>query len=85
MTELEQWRNEIRALDAQIKPLFLQRFALAQAIGRYKSKHGLPVYDPEREAQNRQALSADVNQIEKKAYEEFLQAVMTICRKAQES
>ena len=82
MTELEQWRNEIRALDAQIKPLFLQRLP---AIGRYKSKHGLPVYDPEREAQNRQALSADVNQIEKKAYEEFLQAVMTICRKAQES
>ena len=27
MTELEQWRNEIRALDAQIKPLFLQRLA----------------------------------------------------------
>ena len=44
MTELEQWRNEIRALDAQIKPLFLQRLALAQAIGRYKSEHGLPVY-----------------------------------------
>ena len=85
MTELEQWRNDILALDAQIKPLFLQRLALAQAIGRYKSEHGLSVYDPEREAQNRQTLSADVNRTERKAYEEFLQAVMTICRKAQES
>ena len=71
MTELEQWRKEIRALDAQIKPLFLQRLALAQAIGRYKSEHGLPVYDPEREAQNRQTLSADVNRTKKRRMKNF--------------
>ncbi|HET9452030.1 MAG TPA: chorismate mutase, partial [Aggregicoccus sp.] len=43
-------RDEIDAVDRQLIELLAQRLALVGAVGEVKSRHGLPIYAPEREA-----------------------------------
>jgi chorismate mutase len=50
MTDLEDWRRRIDAIDDQIMRLINSRSACAVEIGRIKRAAGLPVYVPEREA-----------------------------------
>ena len=49
MTELEGYRRQIDAIDAQLVELFLRRMEVTGAVGRYKQERGLPVLDAERE------------------------------------
>ncbi|WP_305040981.1 chorismate mutase [Geoalkalibacter sp.] len=42
-------RKQIDDLDDRLLKIFNQRAQLALEIGHHKKKHGLPVYDPERE------------------------------------
>ena len=49
MTELETYRRQIDAIDAQLVPLFLERMAVTQKVGEYKKRSGLPVLDSSRE------------------------------------
>ncbi len=44
-------RKAIDAIDGQLVALLNERAALALEIGRWKRAHGLPLYDPVREAQ----------------------------------
>jgi chorismate mutase len=48
---IEDWRREIDALDRKLVELLNQRSACAVEIGRLKRSLGLPVYQPEREAE----------------------------------
>lgn len=47
--KLDEWRNEIDAIDAEIVNLINQRARVAQKIGILKAKAGLPIVDLERE------------------------------------
>ncbi len=48
--ELNELRNDIDAVDKQILSLLAQRLALVEKVGEVKSRHGLPIYAPDREA-----------------------------------
>ncbi|SDH27530.1 chorismate mutase [Vibrio xiamenensis] len=48
--ELNDLRNDIDAVDKQILDLLAQRLALVEKVGEVKSRHGLPIYAPDREA-----------------------------------
>lgn len=47
--KLDEWRNEIEAIDAEIVNLISRRARVAQKIGILKAKAGLPIVDLERE------------------------------------
>ncbi|GEK28959.1 chorismate mutase [Furfurilactobacillus siliginis] len=52
MTEndaLNQLRQQLNALDAQLIPLLEQRLAVVQQVGNVKAAAGLPANDPQRE------------------------------------
>ena len=51
MDELEQARQEIDAVDAQLAALFERRMRAVVQVARYKQAHGLPIHDPAREEQ----------------------------------
>ncbi|MDR9831126.1 bifunctional chorismate mutase/prephenate dehydrogenase [Vibrio sp. FNV 38] len=48
--ELNELRDKIDAVDKQMLDLLAQRLALVEQVGEVKSKHGLPIYAPDREA-----------------------------------
>ena len=48
--ELNELRDQIDAVDKQIVDLLAQRLSLVEKVGEVKSKHGLPIYAPDREA-----------------------------------
>ena len=50
-TELEKLRDQIDAVDSELVALLARRAALTEQVGLYKSKVGLPVYVPAREAE----------------------------------
>jgi chorismate mutase len=49
--DIEDWRQQMDALDERLVDLLNRRSACAIEIGRIKHERGLPVYSPEREAQ----------------------------------
>jgi chorismate mutase len=49
--DIEDWRDEIDALDERLVDLLNQRSQCCIEIGRLKRERGLPVYSPNREAQ----------------------------------
>ena len=49
MDELQVCREEISAIDAELRALFLRRMEVSRRIGTYKREHGLPVTDAGRE------------------------------------
>ena len=56
--ELEDYRNQIDELDQQLLKLFCQRMDLAAAIGAFKREHHLPVFNPTREREILQRMTA---------------------------
>ena len=48
---IEELRNRIDAIDAQLVRLLNVRVACAVEVGRLKHEAGLPIYQPDREAQ----------------------------------
>ena len=49
MTNLEEQRNRIDAIDEQIVKLFRERMDAAAEVARYKKEHGVKVLSQERE------------------------------------
>ena len=50
MSQLEETRKGISAIDKEMARLFVERMRLAGEVAAYKKANGLPVRDPEREA-----------------------------------
>ena len=48
--ELNALRDKIDAVDRQLIDLLAARLALVGEVGEVKSRHGLPIYAPDREA-----------------------------------
>jgi chorismate mutase len=46
---IDELRQKIDGIDAQLLSLFERRMKIAKEIGRYKKENGLPVKDQERE------------------------------------
>ena len=51
MKDLARWRRSIDRTDRKLVRLLNARAEAVLAIGRWKRVHGVPVYDPRREAQ----------------------------------
>ena len=51
MHSLENAREKIDRADREMARLFQERMRAVNEIARYKAENGLPVFDPEREAQ----------------------------------
>ncbi len=51
LTNIEELRNRIDVIDEQLVRLLNVRVACAVEVGRLKYEAGLPIYQPEREAQ----------------------------------
>ena len=48
LNELDQFRQKIDLLDAQLLELFAERFKVIEQVGDYKREHNLAVYQPSR-------------------------------------
>ena len=51
MRDLKDIRVTINEIDEQMRVLFERRMHAAKEVAEYKQAHGLPIFDPEREAQ----------------------------------
>jgi chorismate mutase/prephenate dehydratase len=58
MSELEEYRQQIDAIDGQLVKLFLQRMEVTGKVGEYKKTQGIPVLDSQRERQVLEAKTA---------------------------
>ena len=47
--KLEEARNSINAIDAQMAELFVKRMRAAEVVYEYKKEFGLPILDQKRE------------------------------------
>lgn len=84
MTELEEYRAQIDAIDAQLVPLFLERMAVTQKVGEYKKRSGLPVLDSSREKEVLSAKTALVPDPGERAdVASLYQSIMAISRRQQ--
>ena len=84
MSELNELRGEIDAIDAQLTELFLRRMDVTRRVGEYKQAHGIPVLDPARE---REVLAKKTAQVSDPALRDDVTAlyegIMGISRRQQ--
>ena len=84
MTELETYRQQIDAIDAQLVPLFLERMAVTRKVGEYKKAKGLPVLDSGREKELLAAKTALVpDPAERADVASLYQSILAISRRQQ--
>jgi chorismate mutase len=71
-------RGSIDNIDAAIVHMLAERFQCTRAVGKLKAQHGLPLRDPEREAEQVRRLRhlADQSQLEPDFAEKFLAFVI---------
>ena len=84
MSELNELREEIDAIDTQLTELFLRRMDVTRRVGEYKQAHGIPVLDPARE---REVLAKKTAQVSDPALRDdvaaLYEAIMGISRRQQ--
>lgn len=84
MSELEQYRQGIDAIDQDLTRLFEARIKTVLKVGEYKKEHNLPVLDASRE---QEVIAKNVNRLEDKQFEEeltkFFQSMMDITKETQ--
>ena len=56
MDDLKDYRNEIDEIDAEILKQFEKRLAVTEKIAAYKEAKGMPIFDPMREEEKRNAI-----------------------------
>lgn len=86
MSELENARKIIDNADKEIARLFEERMSAVKMVAEYKSAHGLPIFDSERE---KKVISKNVERIEndelKGYFSSLLTSFMDVSKKYQES
>lgn len=84
MRELKDIRKEITEIDNQMAKLFCERMELVKQVAEYKQICGMPIYDPEREAQVLENGAQRVEDAEMRSYYvNYLKAIMDISKKYQ--
>lgn len=82
--DLQQIREQLDAVDAQMVALFEQRMELAEQVAEVKKGSGKKVFDKEREMQKIAAVKGLThNEFNAKGAEELFQQLMSISRKLQ--
>ncbi len=82
--DLQQARDEIRAVDEAMAKLFLRRMAAAGEIAAYKKERGLPVFDAAQEERVLQRCSEFIDDSELRSYYvEFLRHMMDVSKQYQ--
>ncbi len=82
--DLQQIREQLDAVDAQMVALFEQRMELAEQVAEVKKESGKKVFDKEREMQKIAAVKGQThNAFNAKGVEELYQQLMSISRKLQ--
>ncbi|MBQ9993864.1 MAG: chorismate mutase [Clostridia bacterium] len=82
---LQQAREIINKIDADMADLFVQRMKAVEQVADYKIEHGMPVYDEVREQQVISAASQRVeDDVLRGYYTDFMQDMMTISRRYQQ-
>jgi len=82
--DLQQARDEIRAVDEEMAKLFLRRMAAAGEIAAYKKERGLPVFDAAQEERVLQRCSDFIDDnVLRSYYVEFLRHTMDVSKQYQ--
>ena len=84
MSQLEQYRQEIDAIDRELVDLFLRRMEVTGKVGEWKQQNGVPVLDAEREKRVIAAKSALTDDPARRAdLAELYETIMAISRRQQ--
>ena len=86
LNQLDKAREKINAIDVQMRELFEQRMKAVEEVAEYKLKNNMKIFDPDREAEVIEKNSIKMqNEKLKPYYREYIQAVMDISKRYQES
>lgn len=84
MDRLDAARRAINEIDKEMAELFVKRMEASYEVGQYKLSHGLPVFDPDREAEVLRRNSARVeDETLRSYYVNFLQTCMDLSKSYQ--
>ena len=84
MDELKKARENIDRIDKELARLFEERMTEAASVAAYKREHGLPIFDPSREAEVlEKGLSRIENEKLRDHYASFLKNLMKISKSYQ--
>ena len=84
MNDLEQYRQEIDAIDGELVQLFLRRMEVTGKVGKWKQKNGVPVLDAARERRVIAAKTALTDDPVRRAdLAELYETIMAISRRQQ--
>ena len=85
MKDLKEIRQDINEIDEEIRKLFVRRMDASRQVAEYKTAHGLPIYDKEREAQVIEINAAKLADDELRPYYiNFMQDTMAVSRSYQD-
>ena len=85
MDLLQEARQIINDVDAQMADLFVRRMEAAQMVAEYKKAHGMPIYDAQREEIVIRNGSARVgNETLREYYIDFMRDTMAVSRRYQQ-
>ena len=86
MVDLKDIRKKITETDDKMAELFKERMALVEQVAQYKKERGLPILDPDREAEVLLNGASRIEDIDLKSYYvSFLKSTMEISRRYQSS
>lgn len=87
LADLAECRTEIEALDRRLVALLAERVALGRRTARLKKAAGLPILDPQREAEviRRAVATAREHDLPVEAIREVFWHVVGLSRRAQEA
>lgn len=78
--ELNELRSQINEIDLQMQELFTKRMAVAQQVADFKIGKGMPVFQPEREAEILERVSASAPEGLENATRIYFQTLMDISK-----
>jgi len=82
---LQELRDEIDNIDESLIELFFRRMDLSKKVAEYKKQHDLPVYDPVREEEILDKLSAKAGKEQEEAVKELYALIFKLSRAVQEN
>lgn len=83
MSQLDEYRAQLDAIDGGLTQLFLRRMEVTAKVGEYKRAAGAPVLDPDREQQVIASRAALAPNAEKAAVASLFESIMTLSRRQQ--
>ena len=83
MSQLDEYRAQIDAIDGGLTQLFLRRMEVTARVGEYKRAAGVPVLDPEREQRVIAARAAQAPAADRAAVASLFESIMTLSRRQQ--